>query len=178
VTAGNGNHAVSETTGGMADRIERLLEPTLTQLGYAIVRVTMSGRHRPVLQVMAERTDAVAMSVDDCATISRAVSAILDVEDPIPQSYTLEVSSPGIDRPLTRRRDFERFAGLEARLETRELIDGRRRFRGRLLGITNDNAVVIREESGEVTLPHRQILRARLVITDELLKAGADGRRH
>ena len=121
------------------DRIEKIIEPTVKNLGFDIVRVLLSGDHNPRLQIMAEPLDGRAMNVDDCAAISRAVSALLDVEDPVSSSYTLEVSSPGLDRPLVRLQHFERFAGYEARIETAMAIDGRKRFRGRLGGIEGDN---------------------------------------
>ena len=142
-------------------------------MGYEVVRVQLSGGRRPVLQVMAERTDGAPMTVDDCADISRTVSALLDVEDPIAGAYHLEVSSPGIDRPLTRLKDFERFAGHEARIETRALIDGRRRFKGVLRGVAGE-VVRMETEDGAVTeLPFAGILRAKLVLTDALIAAGA-----
>lgn len=150
-----------------------LIEPTLESMGYALVRVAIvGGASRPTLQVMAERNDGGAMSVDDCADISEAVSAILDVEDPISGAYTLEVSSPGIDRPLVKRADYERFAGFEAKLETAQPIGGRKRFRGRVLG-TSDDAVRVRLDTGEeVALPLDGIAKAKLVLTDELIAAG------
>ncbi|MSP48396.1 MAG: ribosome maturation factor RimP [Alphaproteobacteria bacterium] len=149
--------------------MERLLQPSLDAMGYEVVRILIMGKHKPTLQIMAERKDGRAMTVEDCADISRQVSAVLDVEDPIRSSYTLEVSSPGLDRPLTRPKDFERFTGCEARLETRQPIDGRRRFTGRLLGIDGE-VVKIKDEAGEVALPYGEIHKARLVLTDELLR--------
>jgi len=156
--------------------IAQLVEPTLQGMGYELVRVQFGGgNRRPTLQIMAERADRGAMTVDDCADISRALSAILDVEDPLSGSYLLEVSSPGIDRPLVRASDYERFAGFEARLETRMPIEGRRRFRGRLAGL-EDGRVKIIEETGEVRLPLDEINKAKLVLTDELIAAtAADG---
>jgi ribosome maturation factor RimP len=153
------------------DRIAGLIEPSLDAMGYRLVRVQMSGGRRPTLQVMAERRDDVAMTVDDCADISRAVSAILDVADPIPGTYSLEVSSPGIDRPLVRREDFDRFAGHEARVELAQPIDGRRRFKGRLLGRDGDAVRMTVEDGGEVALPFPAIAKAKLVLTDELIAA-------
>jgi ribosome maturation factor RimP len=155
------------------DAVGSLIEPTLEAMGYALVRVALvGGAARPTLQVMAERTDGTAMSVDDCADISEAVSAILDVEDPINGAYTLEVSSPGIDRPLVRKADYERFAGFEAKLETAQPIGGRKRFRGRLLA-TGENTVRVRLDSGEeLELPFDGIAKAKLVLTDELIEAG------
>jgi ribosome maturation factor RimP len=159
--------------------IERLIAPSLAALGYQIVRVRLFGGGRPVLQVMAEPVDAeglnCGMTVDDCAEISRTVAALLDVEDPIPGTYTLEVSSPGIDRPLVRKRDFERFAGLEARIETRDPIDGRKRFKGRLLGVAGE-AVRLWLQDREVELPLSAIAQAKLLLTDELLAAIEDER--
>jgi len=139
-------------------------------MGYEIVRVHLSGGQRPVLQVMAERADGAPMTVDDCADISRTVSALLDVEDPIQGAYSLEVSSPGIDRPLTRLKDFERYAGFEARVETRGPIDGRRRFRGVLKGVAGET-VRLEVEGGLAELPFDGILRAKLVLTDALIAA-------
>jgi ribosome maturation factor RimP len=156
------------------DRIAELLEPSLDAMGYRLVRVQMSGGRRPTLQVMAERRDDAAMTVDDCADISRSVSAILDVADPIVGAYSLEVSSPGIDRPLVRREDFDRFAGYEARVELAEPIDGRKRFKGKLLGRSGDQVRMAVEEGGEVAevaLPFPAIAKAKLVLTDELLAA-------
>lgn len=156
------------------DGVATLIEPTLQAMGYALVRVALvGGASRPTLQIMAERADGAAMSVDDCADISHAVSAILDVEDPIAGAYILEVSSPGIDRPLVKKGDYERFAGFEARLETAEPISGRKRFRGRLLG-TGAEAVRMKLDTGEeVELPLARITRAKLVLTDELIAASA-----
>lgn len=155
------------------DAVATMIEPTLQAMGYALVRVAViGGAGRPTLQVMAERADNAAMSVDDCADISQAISAVLDVEDPIAGSYTLEVSSPGIDRPLVRKADYDRFAGFEARLETAEPIGGRKRFRGRLLG-TGAEAVKLKLDTGEeIELPLARIERAKLVLTDELIAAG------
>lgn len=155
---------------GTADvrRIERLIQPTVETMGYRLVRVLVSGRHQPRLQVMAERRDDRPMGVDDCAELSRALSALLDVEDPLPGTYTLEVSSPGLDRPLTRLDDFMRFAGREASVETRAPIAGRRRFRGRLLGVTDGN-VKLQVEGADVVLPFDEIDKARLVVTGDML---------
>ena len=151
-------------------KLARLIEPTLDALGYDLVRVLVSGQRQRTLQVMAERKDRKDMTVDDCALISRNISAILDVEDPIPDAYTLEVSSPGIDRPLVRPDDFDRFAGFEAKVETTAPISGRRRFSGRLRG-TRDGVVLIDVEGDSVAIPHADIARAKLVMTDELIAA-------
>lgn len=156
-----------------ADAVGSLIEPTLEAMGYALVRVVIVGAAgRPTLQVMAERNDGAEMSVDDCAAISEAISAVLDVEDPISGAYTLEVSSPGIDRPLVKKADYERFAGFEAKLETAQPIGGRKRFRGRVLG-TSAEAVRVKLDTGdEVELPLDSIAKAKLVLTDELIAAG------
>jgi ribosome maturation factor RimP len=155
-----------------AAAVERLIAPSLAATGFEIVRVLFMGRHRPILQIMIERTDRSRLSVEDCAQVSRAVSALLDVDDLVPGSYTLEVSSPGIDRPLTRPEHFARFAGFEAKLETRTAVDGRRRFRGRLMGIDGDR-VRLATVDGELALPLADLQRAKLVLTDELIAASA-----
>lgn len=153
-----------------AAEIEQIVAPALEAMGYSVVRVRLSGGQRPVLQIMVERSDGRGLTIDDCAEASRALSALLDVEDPLPGAYSLEVSSPGIDRPLVKRQDFERFAGREAALEMRAPIDGRRRFRGRLLGLSGDRVRIALEE-GETSLPFDQIHKARLVLADALIAA-------
>ncbi|HUZ72849.1 MAG TPA: ribosome maturation factor RimP [Stellaceae bacterium] len=150
--------------------IERLIAPALEAMGYRVVRVAFTGGRRATLQIMVERGDDGGMTVEDCADVSRTVSALLDVADPIASAYYLEVSSPGIDRPLLRREDYERFAGFEAKVELNEPRDGRRRFRGRLLGLEGDD---VRLDLGaeKVTLPLAAIARAKLVLTDALITA-------
>ncbi|MEK9662531.1 MAG: ribosome maturation factor RimP, partial [Alphaproteobacteria bacterium] len=160
---------VSETI--QTDRIVTIVESSLAAMGYELVRVMLRGGNRQVLQVMIDRADGGEITVDDCAEASRAMSALLDVEDPISDAYELEVSSPGIDRPLTRPKDFERFAGLVARIELKQPVDGRKRFRGRLLGLA-DEAVRLADEDvpdAEFSLPLAGIVRAKLVMNDELL---------
>jgi len=152
------------------NEIARIIEPSLDAMGYRLVRVALTSTRRPALQVMAERRDEAAMTVEDCADISRAISALLDVADPIAGAYTLEVSSPGIDRPLVRPEDYDRFAGFEARIDLVEPLDGRKRFRGRILGRDQDH-VRLAVEAGEVRLPLAGIARAKLVLTDDLLAA-------
>ncbi|CAO3356011.1 ribosome maturation factor RimP [Azospirillum palustre] len=154
-------------------RIEQIITPSVEAMGYEVVRVQISGGQRSILQIMAERADGAPMTVEDCADISRSVSALLDVEDPIREAYTLEVSSPGIDRPLTRLKDFERFAGFEARLESRMAIDGRKRFKGMLKGV-EDGLVCVDTEQGPARLEFDNILRAKLVLTDELIRASQE----
>lgn len=150
------------------NEIARIIEPSLEAMGYRLVRVMLMSLGRATLQIMAERQDDAAMTVDDCADISRSVSVLLDVADPIADAYTLEVSSPGIDRPLVRAEDYDRFAGFEARIDLAEPLDGRKRFRGRLLGRA-EGAVRLAGEGGEVRLPLAAIARAKLILTDELL---------
>jgi ribosome maturation factor RimP len=160
----------------LADRVRRLIEPVAADMGFDIVRVLVSGTRKPALQVMIEHRDGRTISVDDCVQVSRAVSALLDVEEPIKGAYTLEVSSPGIDRPLVRLGDFERFQGFQARIETTRPIDGRRRFKGRLKGVDGDS-VRIEVDAGEVKLPHPDIQRAKLVLTDDLIAAFEEKKR-
>lgn len=156
----------------LTERISALVAPSLEAMGYDIVRVMMTGgRSRPTLQIMAERRDEAAMTVDDCEAISRAVSALLDVEDPISGAYRLEVSSPGIDRPLTRLKDFARFAGFEARVETKLPVGNRRRFKGVLHGVEGDMVKLEAEDVGAVALPFAGIDKAKLVLTDALIAA-------
>jgi ribosome maturation factor RimP len=153
-------------------QVAELIEPTLDDMGFELVRVLLHGGQRPTLQIMAERADRAPMTVEHCAAISRAISAILDVEDPIPGAYQLEVTSPGLDRPLTRRADFERFCGSEARVETEVPIEGRRRFRGRLLGVEGDQ-LRLQLDEGEQVIPCAMIKKAKLILTEELLAAAA-----
>lgn len=160
----------AKTSEGKAAEVEKLIAPSLTAMGYDIVRVLLLGSRRPRLQIMAERSDGTGMVVDDCAKVSRAVGAILDVENPIAGPYELEVSSPGIDRPLTRLADFDRFAGFEAKIEMGAPIEGRRRWAGHLLGLDGER-VRLETESGEVTLPFAGIVKAKLLLTDELIAA-------
>ena len=160
--------AFAKTSEGRAAEVERMIAPAVEAMGYDIVRVLLSGKRRPRLQIMAERQDGAGMLVEDCATLSRAIEAILDVEDPIAETYELEVSSPGIDRPLTRSADFERFAGYQAKFETASLVEGRRRFVGRLLGLEGA-AVRLETKDGEIALPCAAIAKAKLVLTDDLI---------
>ena len=156
--------------------IARLVASTLDAMGYAVVRVKILHGGRPTLQIMAERQDGAGTTIDDCAAISRAVSALLDVEGPMRGAYKLEISSPGIDRPLSRRADFERFAGYEAKIETRRPVEGRKRFRGKLLGLAEDR-VHIAVDDGQAEIPLENIAAAKLVLTDELIAATGKQRR-
>lgn len=148
-------------------RLAEIITPAIEDLGFELVRVRLMSGKSTLLQIMADRPDG-GIEVDDCARISNAVSAVLDVEDPILDQYTLEVSSPGIDRPLTRLKDFDTFEGYEARLETAELIDGRRRFKGVLAGI-DGNEVLINVEEGTIGLQFDWLSEAKLVLTDDLI---------
>jgi ribosome maturation factor RimP len=148
-------------------RIEDIVSPTIAGMGFELVRVAMS--KGGTLQIMIEPADGRPMDVEDCANLSRALSAVLDVEDPIPGAYTLEVSSPGIDRPLTREKDYLRWAGHLARVETTQPIEGRRRFKGTLLGLENGTLRLRLDDGKEADVPIVQIARAKLELTDALL---------
>ena len=152
-----------------ADTVSTIIEKTVESLGYELIRVTYGGGRKPTLQIMAERPDG-TMTVDDCATLSRELSVLLDVEDPLVGEYLLEVSSPGIDRPLTRRKDFERWLGFDAKVELKDQLDGRRRYKGVLQSLEGNDLVVVTEE-GEATLPFDDISKAKLILTDALLEA-------
>src|ERR1700716_610712 len=133
---------------GVAARVAAIVEPVLIDSGYQLVRVKVSGLDGCTVQIMAERPDG-TMKVEDCETVSRALSPVLDVADPIDRAYRLEVSSPGLDRPLVRRSDFERFAGHSIKIEMAIPVEGRRRFRGVLLGVEGDAARLRREDAAE-----------------------------
>ena len=158
---------------GVEVRIAHIVEPIATDLGYELVRIKVSGLNGMTLQIMAERPDG-TMTVEDCELLSRNISPALDVADPISREYHLEVSSPGIDRPLTRAKDFEDWSGHETKLEMERAVDGRKRFRGILLGV-KDGAAGLRlldtPEPGEVWLPLDDIGEAKLVLTDALIRA-------
>lgn len=152
-------------------RLAEILTPVIEGLGFELVRVRLMGGKMRILQIMADRPEG-GIEVDECARISTAVSAVLDVEDPIEDQYVLEVSSPGIDRPLTRLKDFEMWKGWEARVETSELIDGRRRFKGTLAGAEEDEILIEIEEAGEtltIGLRFDWLSDAKLILTDELI---------
>jgi len=158
---------------GLAARLAAVVEPVLEGLGYRLVRVRVSGSDGCTVQIMAERPDG-TMNIDDCEAASRALSPVLDVADLLDRAYRLELSSPGIDRPLVRRSDFERYAGNLIRIEMAVAIDGRKRFRGLLLGVDGDNARIHRDDaaSGEpadVLLPIEEMAEAKLVLTDALI---------
>jgi ribosome maturation factor RimP len=156
-------------------RLAGIVAPVIESMGFELVRLRLMGSKRATLQIMAEKPEG-GIEVEDCAEISRAVSAVLDVEDPIDGEYTLEVSSPGIDRPLTRLKDFERWEGYEARLETSELIDGRRRFKG-MLGGTDGDEILIAIDEGTVGLRFDWLTDAKLVLNDALIAESLSARK-
>ena len=161
------------TEPGLPARVAAIAEPVLEGLGYRLVRVRVSSADGCTVQIMAERPDG-TMAVEDCETVSRALSPVLDMADPIDRAYRLEISSPGIDRPLVRLSDFDRYAGHAVKIETEVPIEGRKRFRGTLVGTEGEAARLRRDEAGEgeeleVVLPIRDMNEARLVLTDELV---------
>ena len=163
----------------MDRRIADIIQPVIEDLGFELVRVRLMTGKESTLQIMAQKPDG-TIEVDDCGQISTAVSAVLDVEDPIVDAYTLEVSSPGIDRPLTRLKDFDQWQGYEAKIETSELIDGRRRFKGELAGTEGDEVLITIEEAGEditIGLKFEWLSDAKLVLTDELIREVLRGRK-
>ncbi|MBB3986506.1 ribosome maturation factor RimP [Sagittula sp. NFXS13] len=153
---------------GMDKKIAEIIAPVIEDMGFELVRIRLQGGNTPLLQIMAERPEG-GIEVDECAEISTAVSAILDVEDPISDQYTLEVGSPGIDRPLTRLKDFDTYEGYEAKIETHDLIDGQKRFRGILAGVEGSE-VLVNVDAGTIGLQFDWLADAKLVLTDELIK--------
>ncbi len=157
--------------------LEERIAPTLDAMGFEVVRVALlndSGER--TVQVMADRADGTLIGIDECEVISHALSAIFDVEEPIAGAYNLEVSSAGIDRPLTRPKDFENYAGFEAKIETKLAINGRRRFKGPVKGLNETGDVVVTVDDADVTLPFENIATAKLVLTNELIAATSKGR--
>ncbi|MBI1186386.1 MAG: ribosome maturation factor RimP [Alphaproteobacteria bacterium] len=150
------------------EKVIAAIEPAAAELGYRLVRVRLSGLRRKRLQIMAERDDGV-MLLEDCEKLSRAISPILDAADPIDAHYDLEVSSPGIDRPLVRLEDFARFEGYEAKLETAQMIEGRKRFKGVLSGVDGERVKIAAAE-GEAAIPFSWLVDAKLVLTDRLIE--------
>ena len=163
---------ITET--GLDLRIAQMIEPLLQSMGYNLVRVRLSGQNGLTLQIMAERFDG-TMTVEDCEEVSMAVSPVLDVEDPIDKAYHLEVSSPGIDRPLVRKSDFEKWAGHLLKCETSVLVDNRKRFRGKLVSANETGFTVERDQPGygeelTVEIPYSALSEARLILTDDLIR--------
>ncbi|WP_323993385.1 ribosome maturation factor RimP [Nguyenibacter sp. L1] len=158
---------------GLDAKVAALVAPVLADMGFELVRVAILGRESPTVQIMADRADGTLIAIEDCEQISHAVGAVLDVEDPLPGAWTLEVSSAGIDRPLTRAKDWNRFAGHLAKAEVNLPIDGRRRFAGIVLGAGDGFGRLRLDDGAEVALPLADLRRARLVLTDELIAATA-----
>ena len=159
--------------------LETLLAPAVQAQGYRLVRLRLMGGKRKTLQILAERPDG-QMDVEDCARLSRAVSDVLEASDPISEEYVLEVSSPGIDRPLTAPEDFARFAGHDARVELMRGVDGRRRFKGLLIGLEGDDVVMnvteLDETARQVRFPYSDIAEAKLILTDRLIQESLKAR--
>ena len=154
--------------------LTKLIEPEAQALGFALVRVAMfGGRTDPTLQVMAERPDTRQLGLEDCEALSRRISDVLDANDPIEEAYRLEVSSPGIDRPLTRTQDYADWAGFDARIRLAAPLNGRKQFDARLVGLEGDTIKVYADKVGEIEIPFGQIASAKLLLTDELIKATA-----
>lgn len=157
-------------------RLLELLDPVAEATGYEIVRLRLTGGERRTLQIMAEDAEG-QMGIDDCVKLNRALSEVLEAADPIESEYMLEVSTPGVDRPLTRLRDFETFEGYEAKLELDRLAENRKRFKGTLAGVDGDSVAIDQEGEDETTLiPFAWLVDARLVLSDELMKRGAEMR--
>jgi ribosome maturation factor RimP len=159
---------------GLSARVAAIAEPVIEALGYRLVRVRVSGADGCTVQIMAERPDG-TMAVEDCEAVSRALSPVLDVADPIERAYRLEISSPGIDRPLVRKSDFDRYAGHLVRIEMDVPVNGRKRFRGTLTGTEGEAARLHRDDAAEgeeadVLLPIAEMSEAKLVLTDELVR--------
>ena len=172
----------SETTGddriiresGSDARVASIVQPVLRAIGFRLVRVRLSGQNGLTLQIMAEREDG-TMTVEDCEEVSRAVSPALDVEDPVDKAYHLEVSSPGIDRPLVRKSDFENWAGHQARIETSILVAERKRFKGTIVSAGANGVTIERDQTPEgaearIEVPYESIAEARLILTDDLIR--------
>lgn len=170
--AGSEPRLIVET--GLDRRVAEIIEPTIEQIGYRLVRVRLSAQNGATLQIMCERPDG-TMTVEDCETVSMAVSPVLDVEDPIDKAYHLEVSSPGIDRPMVRKSDFSRWLGHLVKVETSVLVDGRKRFRGKIAAAADEGFTVERDQPayGEepvVVIPFAALAEAKLILTDDLIR--------
>lgn len=158
---------------GLEARIADIIFDPLTAMGYDLVRVAVLGRDRPTVQIMADRADGALIGVEDCEAISHAMGPVIDVADPMPAAWTLEVSSAGIDRPLTRRRDWNRFAGHQAKVELEIPVGGRKRATGIAMGADHDNARLRLDDGQELVMPWENIRRAKLILTDALIAATA-----
>ena len=159
---------------GTDRRIAEIIEPVANELGYRLVRVRMMNQNGMTLQIMAERFDG-TMAVEDCETLSMAISPVLDVEDPVDKAYHLEVSSPGIDRPMVRKSDFQRWQGHIVKCETSILVDSRKRFRGKIVSVDDEGFTLERDqvaygEEPSVTIPFNTLAEAKLILTDDLIR--------
>ena len=148
--------------------LQDLIEPVVEDAGYELVRVMTIGQANPTLQVMIDTLNDTEVTIDDCAKVSRLLSDMLDEKDPIADKYSLEVSSPGLDRPLTKMAHFERFIGYEAKIETEEKIDNRKRFKGKIIAVADNKIVLSAEDDEQYTIPFALINKAKLVLNDEL----------
>lgn len=149
--------------------VQDIVEPIIDSLGFEVVRVMTIGTKNPTLQVMIERKDRKDLVVDDCAMVSRAISDVLDEKDPIEGEYSLEVSSPGLDRPLTKPEHFERFSGYEAKVESKIEVEGRKRFKGKIINIDENQKIVFDMDGTKYVIPFETVNKAKLLLTDELL---------
>lgn len=170
--AGSEPRLIVET--GLDRRVAEIIEPTIKQIGYRLVRVRLSAQNGATLQIMCERPDG-TMTVEDCEAVSMAVSPVLDVEDPIDKAYHLEVSSPGIDRPMVRKSDFSRWLGHLAKVETSVLVESRKRFRGKILAADESGFTLERDqpapgEEPTVVIPFSALAEGKLILTDELIR--------
>ena len=155
----------------IVQKITEIIEPTLIDRGFELVRVLFQGADtNNTLQIMVEHADHTDMKADDCETLSRALSAVLDVEDVISSRYVLEVTSPGIDRPLLKLSDYERFIGYEAKIETATVHEGQRRFKGTIVSVDSSGSIVLATEGLQITLSFSDIIKAKLILNDKLLK--------
>ena len=154
--------------------LEDLLNPVVEKLGYKLVRVMTIGAKNPTLQVMIDRLDGNDITVDDCATVSRALSDVLDEKDPIENQYSLEVSSPGIDRPLTKLQHFVRFVGYEAKIETIQPVENRKRFKGKILAVDDSQNISFDMDGVQYLIAFDNVAKAKILLTDELLQKYAD----
>ena len=159
---------------GIDARVAQIIEPVIMELGYQLVRVKLSNQNGLTLQVMAERPDG-TMTVNDCEAISMAISPVLDVEDPIDKQYNLEISSPGIDRPMVRNGDFQKWQGHIIKCETSVMVEGRKRFKGKILDVNDDGFVLERDQIGygeepQVAIPFASLAEGRLILTDDLIR--------
>ncbi len=154
--------------------LQKMLEPVIEKMGYDTVRIITIGNINPTLQIMIERKDRENITVDDCAVVSRTISALLDKQDPIDSHYNLEISSPGLDRPLTKLENFIRFAGFEAKIETDTEIEKRKRFKGRILHVDENENIFFAMNEKEYSIPFNTVAKAKLLLTDELLATTAE----